>query len=157
MRVKEEITSIAKEIFFKAIDILEDAGTVAWAAFFVTMDALPGGSYEVKFLSLPENKRQAKELITSRAREINAVAVIMVGEAYITKLSMKGEQIDRFEALYTAFRLYDDSLSIKAVRIIRNGEKAQAGDRVSLEFEGGRIMANILPSWNKGGTAPTCS
>ncbi len=153
MKVKEEITSIAKKLFLKARDILEQAGSVPWAAFVVSMDASPEGFYNVKLLPLPENKEQAKELITSRAIEINAVAVIMVGEAYITKLSEKGERLDRFEALYTAFRLYDDSLSIKAVRIMRKEGKAQAGDRVNLEFEGGLIVANILPSWNKGQTA----
>ncbi len=147
MSLKEEILGMAEKIYLYGAEMLERGGSVPWMALIVTMDASPGGSYQAEVLSLPENKKEAKNLIVSKARAANAVAVIMLGEAYMTKLTERNSE--KFEVFYAALRLYDESLAIKAARIVRENGKPSIRDRISLgHTEEGRIIANILPSWN---------
>lgn len=147
MSLKEEILGMAEQIFCYGVAMLERGGSVPWMVVIVTMDASPGGSYQAEVLSLPENKEEAKDLIVSRARATNAVAVIMLGEAYMTKLTESDQE--KFEVIYAALRLYDECLAIKAARVVRENGKPRMGDKISLGHTGeGRLIANILPSWN---------
>ncbi|MBI4596348.1 MAG: hypothetical protein HY730_08240 [Candidatus Tectomicrobia bacterium] len=152
MRLMEEILGIANQLFLSAAEMLENEGCVPWTAVVVTMDASPGGYYQTQMLSLAGDKEKAKNLIASGARAANAVAVIMIGEAYMTKLTESDRE--KFEVIYAALRLHDESLAIKAARIVRENGKPRMGDKISLRHAGESIMiANILPSWSAGAHA----
>ncbi len=147
MKVKKEVLAIAEQIFRSSGEMLETEGSVPWMAVVVTMDASAEGSYKTEVLSLIGNKDQAKSYIVSRARTTNAVAVIMLGEAYMTKLTEGARE--KFEVIYSALRMYDDSLAMKAAKIVRENGKARVGDKICLGDTGEvRMIANILPSWN---------
>lgn len=100
-------------------------------------------------MPLPADREQVKALIVSRARATNAVAVIMLGEAWMTKLTEKA--IEKYEVIYAALRLYNDSLALKAARIVRENGRTRIGESINLGHGGeGHMIANILPSWKAG-------